>query len=130
MSTLSFISTPVILPKVPEEIVTEIIIVDIWESLKAIPNSEGVESKRGNTWERPIPYKAVQRYIANYLNPILARIIQVRPEISWTATRIFNFRLYFIFIQPKTNLKTVLRIQKIELSFAASSLVLIPFFTA
>ena len=130
MSTLSFISTPVILPKVPEEIVTEIIIVDIWESLKAIPNSEGVESKRGNMCERPIPYKAVQRYIANYLYSKLAKMLHVRPEISWTAIRIVNFRLYFILSQPKTNLKTVLRIQNIELSFAASSLVLIPFLTA
>ncbi len=50
-----FINTPVRVLKVPEEMVTTIIIFEIWESVKVMPNYEGVESKRGKMWDRPIP---------------------------------------------------------------------------
>jgi hypothetical protein len=57
-------------------------------------------------------------------------MVQSKPEKSCTAIKNLNLRLYFIFSQPKTNLKIVLRIQKIELSFAAPYLSLIPLLTA
>lgn len=54
-------SSPVSVEYTPIDIVTEIIIFEIWSPVKQMLNSWEIDSKRGNIMHKEIPYKMEQR---------------------------------------------------------------------
>lgn len=117
-----FISTPVSVENTPEEIVVETIKLDIWLLLKYKSKSVETDINSGNSWERLIPYKIEQLYVANKLNPKIAIKVHMIPVSSWAMIREVSLQLLVPRMYPNTNRKIVLRVQNIEVNLTASCL--------
>lgn len=63
-----------------------------------------------------------EKYAAEEGNPAIANSRDIPPVMSCPSIRYVNLILSFVFKYPKTNLKVVLRVQKIEANLTAPSL--------